>query len=107
MPKIEKTADIQTVITTFEMTPGTCQDLLEALQDAYSGFISKQPGFIAAGLHVNDAQTRIANYSQWRRREDFMAMLRSAEMRERNRRINELCRSFEPVMYDVAEVFGA
>ncbi|MEX0304321.1 MAG: antibiotic biosynthesis monooxygenase [Leisingera sp.] len=106
MPKIEKTADIQTVITTFEMTPGTCQDLLEALQDAYSDFISKQPGFIAAGLHVNDAQTRIANYSQWRRREDFMAMLRSPEMRERNRKINELCRSFEPVMYDVAEVFS-
>ncbi|KIC10965.1 antibiotic biosynthesis monooxygenase [Leisingera sp. ANG-M1] len=107
MPTIAKTADIQTVITTFEMTPGTCQDLLEALQDAYSDFISKQPGFIAAGLHVNDAQTRIANYSQWRRREDFMAMLRSPEMRERNRKINELCRSFEPVMYDVAEVFGS
>ncbi|MEW2914303.1 MULTISPECIES: antibiotic biosynthesis monooxygenase [unclassified Leisingera] len=107
MPKIAKTADIQTVITTFEMTPGTCQDLLEALEDAYSEFISKQPGFISAGLHVNDAQTRIANYSQWRRREDFMAMLRSPEMRERNRKINELCRSFEPVMYDVAEVFGA
>jgi len=33
-------------------------------------------------------------------------MLRSDEMRERNRRINELCRSFEPVMYDVAAVFG-
>jgi len=107
MPTIAKTADIQTVITTFEMTPGTCQDLLEALQDAYSDFISKQPGFISAGLHVNDAQTRIANYSQWRRREDFMAMLRSPEMRERNRKINELCRSFEPVMYDVAEVFGS
>ncbi|EDZ45804.1 antibiotic biosynthesis monooxygenase family protein [Leisingera daeponensis] len=107
MPKIAKTADIQTVITTFEMTPGTCQDLLEALEDAYREFISKQPGFISAGLHVNDAQTRIANYSQWRRREDFMAMLRTAEMRERNRKINELCRSFEPVMYDVAEVFGS
>lgn len=106
MPKIAKSAEIQTVITTFEMTPGTCQDLLEALTDAYAQFISKQPGFIAAGLHVNDAQTRIANYSQWRRREDFQAMLRSPEMRERNRRINELCRSFEPVMYDVAEVFG-
>lgn len=107
MPKIVDGAEIQTVITTFEMTPGTCQDLLEALNDAYSEFISKQPGFIAAGLHVNDAQTRIANYSQWQRREDFMAMLRSTEMRSRNRKINELCRSFEPVMYDVAATFDA
>ncbi|WP_170563002.1 antibiotic biosynthesis monooxygenase family protein [Ruegeria atlantica] len=106
MPKIAKDTSVQTVITTFEMTPGTCQDLLEALTEAYSEFISKQPGFVAAGLHVNDAQTRIANYSQWERREDFLAMLRTTEMRNRNRQINELCKSFEPVMYDVAETFG-
>lgn len=106
MPTISKGAALQTVITTFEVTPGTCQDLLDELQDAYASFISKQPGFIGAGLHVNDAQTRIANYSQWARREDFLAMLRSDEMRRRNRRINELCRSFEPVMYDVVASFG-
>ncbi len=106
MQTITKDSGIQTVITTFEMSPGTCQDLLDALTDAYDKFISKQPGFIAASLHVNDAQTRIANYSQWQRREDFQAMLRSGEMRQRNRKINEMCRSFEPVMYDVAATFG-
>ena len=105
MPTISKNNDVQTVITTFEMTPGTCQDLMDELVDAYDSFISKQPGFIGAGLHVNDAQTRIANYSQWERREDFQAMLRSDEMRARNRRINELCRSFEPEMYDVVASF--
>lgn len=106
MPKISTDAELQTVITTFEMTPGTCQDLMDALTEAYEQFISKQPGFIAAGLHVNDAQTRIANYSQWARREDFQAMLRTEEMRARNRRIHQLCRSFEPVMYEVAAAFG-
>jgi quinol monooxygenase YgiN len=105
MPVISKDASVQTVITTFEMTPGTCQDLLDALTEAYADFISKQTGFIAAGLHVNDAHTRIANYSQWVRREDFQAMLRSDEMRARNRRIHDLCRSFEPVMYDVVANF--
>ena len=105
MPNIQKGADLQTVITTFETTPGTCQDLLDALTDAYAVFISKQPGFIGAGLHVNDAQTRVANYSQWTRREDFQAMLRSDEMRRRNRIIHDMCRSFEPVMYDVVEAF--
>lgn len=106
MPKIAKDNSYQTVLTTFEMTPGTAQDLMDALTDAYAEFISKQPGFIAAGLHINDAQTRIANYSQWERREDFLAMLRTEEMRARNRRINELCKTFEPVMYDVVETFG-
>lgn len=106
MPTIRKGAAVQTVITTFEVTPGTCEDLLDELRAAYAEFISKHEGFVAAALHVNDAQTRIANYSQWRRREDFLAMLRSEEMRRRNRRINELCKSFEPVMYEVAESFG-
>ncbi|TDX23365.1 antibiotic biosynthesis monooxygenase family protein [Rhodovulum visakhapatnamense] len=102
MPQITPQAELQTIITTFDVTPGTCQDLLDELQAALAEFISKQPGFIGAALHVNDAQTRIANYSQWRRREDFQAMLRSAEMRVRTRRFADLCKSFEPVMYEVA-----
>jgi len=68
-------------------------------------FIRHQPGFIGSAIHVNDAQARVANYSQWRAREDFQAMLRSQEMRVRNRRINALCKSFEPVMYDVVKTF--
>lgn len=95
----------QTVITTFEMTPGTAADLMEALESAYRDFIRHQPGFIGAGLHMNDAQTRIANYSKWRRREDFQAMLRTDEMRERNRVIAGLCSRFEPVMYEVVGVY--
>ncbi|KAB7613433.1 antibiotic biosynthesis monooxygenase [Amylibacter sp. SFDW26] len=105
MPHIKTDTSAQTVLTTFEVTPGTCQDLLDLLTDAYREVISKQSGFIAAGLHVNDAQTRIANYSQWEDRGDFQAMLRTDEMRKRNRVINEMCKSFEPVMYDVAAVF--
>ena len=105
MPQIDRNFEGQTVITTFEMTPGTCQDLLDALTSAYDAFIRHQPGFRGAGLHVNDAQTRIVNYSQWRRREDFQAMLRTPEMRERNRKIAELCSRFEPVMVEVAAVF--
>jgi quinol monooxygenase YgiN len=96
----------QTVLTTFDVTPGTCQDLMDELQAAYAEFIRNQQGFVGAALHVNDAQTRIANYSQWRQREDFQAMLRSDEMRARNRRINALCRSFEPVMIDAMAVFA-
>jgi quinol monooxygenase YgiN len=105
MPKIVKDFQGQTVITTFETTPATAFDLAEALEAAYRDWIRLQPGFIAAGLHMNDARTRICNYSQWRSREDYQAMLRTPEMRERNRTINDLCRSFEPVMYEVTAVF--
>jgi quinol monooxygenase YgiN len=105
MPDITREFDGQTVITTFEMTPGTAADLMDALQAAYDEVIRHQPGFLGAGLHINDAQTRIANYSKWRRREDFMAMLRTPEMRERNRVIAGLCSRFEPVMYEVVGVY--
>lgn len=106
MPTIAQGVQLQTVITTFEVTPGTCQDLIDLLRDAYANFISLQPGFISAALHVNDAHTRVANYSQWQLREDFLSMLRSEEMRRRNREIGALCKSFEPVMYEVVESFG-
>ncbi|MCB1407437.1 MAG: antibiotic biosynthesis monooxygenase [Rhodobacteraceae bacterium] len=97
--------DGQTVISTFEMTPGTCTDVLDALTDAYDKVIRQQPGFLGGAIHVNDAQTRIATYSRWQRRQDFQAMLRTPEMRERNRAIAAMCARFEPVMYEVAAVF--
>ena len=76
------------------------------MEEAYSDFIARQPGFVAGGLHVNDAQTGIANFSQWKTRRDFQARLRTDEMRARNRVFHCLCRSFEHVMYNVARVFG-
>jgi quinol monooxygenase YgiN len=94
----------QTVITTFEMTPATAHDLMDLLRAAYEEVIRHQPGFISAALHMNDAMTRICNYSQWQRREDYQAMLRTAEMRDRNRVINTLCKGFEPVMYEAMDV---
>jgi len=106
MPRIATDAELQTVITTFDVTPGTCADLVDELNAAYEAVIRHREGFIAAALHVNDAQTRIAAYSQWRRREDFMDMLKTEEMRARNRRISALCKSFEPVMYEVVNSFG-
>ena len=33
-------------------------------------------------------------------------MLRSEEMRKRNRKISALCTRFEPVLYDVVESFS-
>jgi quinol monooxygenase YgiN len=105
MPDIQQDFKGQTVITTFETTPAMAFDLIEALQAAFAEFISKQPGFLGAALHMNDARTRVCNYSQWASRGDYQAMLRTPEMRERNRAINALCRVFEPVMYEVEGVY--
>lgn len=105
MPDIRPDFDGQTVICTFEVTPGTAHDVLEMLTDAWDQVISRQPGFVSGAIHLNDAQTRIATYSQWRDRKDYQAMLRTDEMRQRNRNINGMCKSFEPVMYELQSVF--
>ena len=94
----------QTVITTFETSPGNAAELLDLLQAACHEVISRQPGFISVALHMNDAMTRICNYSQWQRRDDYQAMLRTPEMRERHKAIGALSKSFEPVMYEVVGV---
>lgn len=105
MPDIRPDFEGQTVITTFEVTPGSAHDVLELLTDAWDQVIRRREGFVSGAIHLNDAQTRIATYSQWRDRKDYQAMLRSDEMRRRNREIHGMCKSFEPVMYEVQSVF--
>lgn len=105
MTQIAKEFQGQTVICTFDVTPGSAHDVLDALNAAYDQVIRHQPGYISAAVHLNDAQTRIATYSQWQDRRDYQAMLRNAEMRDRNREINAMCRHFEPVMYEVIDTW--
>ncbi len=105
MTSISKNFGGQTVICTFDVTPGSAQDVVDALTEAYAQVISQQPGYISGAIHLNDAQTRIATYSQWQDRRDYQAMLRTPEMRERNRAIAALCRHFEPVMYEVIDTW--
>ena len=86
------------------MASGTAADPIKELHEVQAAFIRSQPGFAGAGFHMNDAQTRIANCAQWRRRDDFMALLWTPEMRERNRMFAGLCSRFEPVVYEVVGV---
>lgn len=103
--KVSHEMKIQTVITTYEVTPGTYLDLLDELRNSFETYIRKQDGFISGAVHSNDAQTRIANYTQWQTREQFLRVLRTEEMRKMNRRFSELSKAFEPVLYEVQASF--
>ena len=105
MPNIDKDSEHQTVITTYEVVPENYPELLKQLQDAFQEFVRHQPGFVAGAIHSNDAQTRIANYTQWENRELFLTVLRTEEMCNRNKKFSELCKSFAPVLYEVSAVF--
>ena len=105
MPQIVKDFQGKAVITTFDIPPALAFDPAVAPEAACRDCISRQPGLIAAGPYMRDVRTRACNYSQWRPREDYRAMLRTPEMRERNRKINEPCRGFGPMMHEVTGVF--
>lgn len=92
---------MQTVITTFETTPGACEDLLAAVQDAYRKTFRRSPGFQSAKIHVNDAQTRVAIRSAWDDRDAFKALLRSDAFRAHTKAIAPFHQGFAPVLYDV------
>lgn len=101
MPVISQDSNLQTVITTYDVAPANFDVLVDLLKEACHEFVRKQPGFVGGAMHVNDARTRIANYTQWATREDFLALTRSDEMQAYNARFAGLCKSFKPIMYDV------
>lgn len=104
--KISETQSCQTVMLTYEVPLGVFDELHALLSSAYDEFLSKQPGFVGAAIHSNEARTRVASYSQWETREDFLAVLRSDHMQAVNRKLGELSKGFEPVLYDVQKVIG-
>lgn len=104
--KIEQSSQIQTVMVTYDVSFGTYDELLNTLLHAYDEFIGQQKGFIEAAIHVNDAKTRIASYSQWESREDFLCVLRSPHMREINKKLADLSKGFEPVLYEINRVIS-
>ncbi len=105
MVQITQPSDVQTVILTYEVPSGSCEPIVALLSETYEGFITHQPGFVGAAIHVNDARTRVASYSQWGSRDAFLAVLRSDQMQDVNRRLTEMSKSFAPVLYEVAHVF--
>lgn len=77
--KISIKIKVQRVIATYELVPGIYLNLLAQLHYAFESLKRKQDGFISVVVYTNDAQTRIANYTQWENRDKFLAILRSTQ----------------------------
>lgn len=105
MVQISENSDCQTVILTYEVAFGTFDELVTTLSDIYDEFLTKQPGFIGGAIHVNDAKSRVSSYSQWANREDFLNVLKTERMQAVNKKLGDLSKGFEPVLYDVMRVY--
>ena len=79
MTRISRRGDVVTLINLFTVAPEDQQRLLDVLVEATESVMRELPGFVSANLHKSLDGTKVVNYAQWRRREDFEAMLENPE----------------------------
>lgn len=103
--KIASDQPVVTLINTFTVEPERQQELVQLLVDATEQVMRRMPGFVSANIHRGLDGRHVANYAQWRSREDFEAMLQNPEAKEHMGRAAALAR-FEPVLYEVVEAIG-
>jgi antibiotic biosynthesis monooxygenase (ABM) superfamily enzyme len=102
--RISQRDDVVTLINVFTVAPEDQQRLLDLLVEATESVMNKLPGFVSANLHRSLDGTKVANYAQWRNREDFEAMLEDPEAAMHMREAAEIAEKFEPHLYEVSFV---
>jgi heme-degrading monooxygenase HmoA len=91
-----------TLINVFTVIPENQQKLVDMLLEATEKTMRHIPGFVSASIHKSKDGTRVANYAQWRRAEDFEAMLRDPKAAEHMKPIQQIA-TFDANLYEVVE----
>jgi hypothetical protein len=76
MATISPDNPVVTLINVFTVEPEQQQRLVDLLVHATEEVMCHLPGYVSANIHRGLDGRHVANYAQWRRREDFEAMLR-------------------------------
>lgn len=71
MVTISKDNKVVTLINVFTVEPENQQRLVDLFVEATEKTMKSLPGFVSATIHKSADGVRVANYAQWRRREDF------------------------------------
>lgn len=101
MTEISVGRNMVTLVNVFHVEPENQQRLIDLLVDATERVMSKQPGYISANIHRGLDGTTVANYAQWRSRQDFEAIFGNPEAIAHMREAEKLAVSFEPHLYEV------
>jgi quinol monooxygenase YgiN len=99
---ISKNNKVVTLINVFTVDPKDQQRLADMLWEATEKTMKKLPGFVSANIHKSLDGVRVANYAQWRSREDFEAMLKNPEATAHMKPIADLAK-FDAHLYEVSE----
>ena len=105
MVQIASGSNLVTLINVFTVLPENQQKLVDMLVEATEKTMGQIPGFVSASIHKSADGTRVANYAQWRRAEDFAAMLRNPKAAEHMKPILEIATN-DAHLYEVVESFS-
>ena len=101
--EIKPSTELATLINLFVVEPNNQDKLIEALKEGIKTFVSKQPGYVSAGLHKGMDSRHAVVYSQWRSPIDIEALLNNPAASEYFKHIREIAQ-IEPIVYEVSYV---
>src|SRR5712675_1962857 len=105
MTTISTDNKVITLINVFTVEPENQQKLVEMLREATEKTMKALPGFVSANIHKSVDGIRVANYAQWRSREDFEAMLNNPEATAHMKPIMAIAK-FDAHLYEVTDTMS-
>jgi len=105
MTTISKDNKVVTLVNVFTVAPENQQRLVEMLVEATEKTMKHVPGFVSANIHKSLDGVRVANYAQWRSREDFETMLKNPDAGAHMKPIIEIA-EFDAHLYEVIETMS-
>jgi hypothetical protein len=96
-----------TLVVTYVCAEENQSDLIAAIDSAISDLFAEQSGFISSSIHGSLDRTRVLNYVQWERVEDFDAAGQVPEIQQRVAQFMALVESADPRLYQVCSVHPA
>jgi quinol monooxygenase YgiN len=105
MTTISKDNKVITLINVFTVERENQQRLVDMLVEATEKTMKHVPGFVSANIHKSLDGVRVVNYAQWRKREDFEAMMKNPEAQKHMKPISEMAK-FDAHLYEVSETMS-
>ncbi len=99
MPTIAIDNEVATVIVIFNVEPEKQQQLIDTIAE-FVNTVKYLPGFVSANIHKSLDGVKVANYAQWKTKQDFENFLNNSEAQEKGAKLRE----FNPPDSHVYEV---
>ncbi|MGB3756231.1 MAG: antibiotic biosynthesis monooxygenase [Rivularia sp. (in: cyanobacteria)] len=99
MPSIATNNEVATVIIIFNVEAEKQQELIDTIAE-FGDTVKQQPGFVSANIHKSLDGLKVANYAQWKTKEDFENFINNAETQEKAAKL----RQFNPPDSHIYEV---